>query len=175
MRKIPYPLLCILLALLLSAGDALAQRRGGGHLAARGGARASVNARPHVAARASTGTRPGANGGGVQRNFDANRNRDVNRNVNRDININRDIDVNHHGGWYDDYDGCCHHPIATAAAVTAAAVTTAAVIGSVANTLPLGCTTMVVNGIAYEQCGSAWYAPQFVGTDTTYVVVAPPT
>jgi hypothetical protein len=32
----------------------------------------------------------------------------------------------------------------------------------------------MVNGLTYQQCGSTWYQPQFAGTSTTYVVVAPP-
>jgi len=32
----------------------------------------------------------------------------------------------------------------------------------------------IVNGISYWQCGSAYYQPQFSGTDATYVVVAAP-
>jgi hypothetical protein len=51
---------------------------------------------------------------------------------------------------------------------------TAAAIGSTVYTLPSSCTTVVVNGFTYEQCGSAWYQPQFSGTTTTYVVVSPP-
>jgi hypothetical protein len=31
-----------------------------------------------------------------------------------------------------------------------------------------------VNGISYQQCGSTWYEPQFIGTDASYVVVNPP-
>jgi hypothetical protein len=80
------------------------------------------------------------------------------------------VDV--HGGYYQ--DGCCYHPVAAAAAVTATAVATAAAIGSTASALPPACTPVVVNGLTYQECGSTWYQPQFVGTDTTYVVVAAP-
>jgi hypothetical protein len=95
-------------------------------------------------------------------------NRSVERNVSRDI--DRDVDVDVHGGW----GGCCYHPVAAAAAVTTAAVATAAVVGSVVNTLPPACSAIVVNGFTYQQCGSTWYQPQFVGGSTTYAVVNPP-
>ena len=91
-------------------------------------------------------------------------------NVNQNVNVNRDVDVYVHGG----YGGCCHHPVATAAAVTATAVVTAAVVGSILHTLPPSCTTVVVNGFAYQQCGTVWYQPQFSGTTTTYVLVNSP-
>jgi len=94
---------------------------------------------------------------------------------NRPVNV-ADVDVN--GGWggYGDWnDGCCfNHPIAAAAAIGTAAAITNAAIGSVVYTLPASCTTVTVNGYTYEQCGSTWYQPQFVGDDMNYVVVNPP-
>jgi|OpeIllAssembly_1097287.scaffolds.fasta_scaffold41214_2 hypothetical protein len=99
------------------------------------------------------------------------RNTSVNKvNVDRSTNVDIDID-RRHGGW--DYDDHHHHPIATAAAVTATAVVTAAVVGSVVHTIPPSCTTVVVNGLAYQQCGSTWYQPQYVGSQVQYVVIAP--
>jgi hypothetical protein len=98
----------------------------------------------------------------------------ANRNVNRNVSVNRDVDIDvdrHYGGWG---EGCCYHPVATAAAVTAAAVTTAAVIGSVVHALPPSCSAVNVNGVTFQQCGSTWYQPQFVGTTVNYVVVNPP-
>jgi hypothetical protein len=65
-------------------------------------------------------------------------------------------------------------PVARAAVVTGAAVATAAVVGSVVATLPPHCTSMVVGGVAYQQCGSAWYQPRYAGSQVTYVVVNPP-
>jgi hypothetical protein len=113
----------------------------------------------------------------VNRNVNVNRNANVNRNtnvnVNRNVNIDRDVDVHVHGGYYGGY-GCCYHPVATAAAVTAAAVVTAAVVGSVVHSIPPSCASVIVNGFAYQQCGSTWYQPQFSGTTTTYVVVNAP-
>jgi hypothetical protein len=93
-----------------------------------------------------------------------------NVNVHRDVNVHHDVnvDVDYHN-HYDDH----YHPVATAAAVTAAATVTAAVVGSVVHALPGGCQPVVVNGVTYQQCGSTWYQPQFVGTQVNYVVVAP--
>jgi hypothetical protein len=108
-------------------------------------------------------------------NVNVNRNKNVNVNSNRNTNVNVhrdvDVDVHHHGGYY---GGCCYHdnyhPIATAAAITATAI----VVGSMVNTLPSGCSTVIVNGFAYQQCGSTWYQPQISGSSTTYVVINPP-
>jgi hypothetical protein len=67
-----------------------------------------------------------------------------------------------------------YHPVARAAVVTGAAVATAAVVGSAVRTLPPHCTPVVVGGVAYQQCGSAWYQPRYAGSQVTYVVVNPP-
>ncbi len=100
---------------------------------------------------------------------DIDRRRDVDIDVDRrrdvDIDIDRDIDIDI------DRRGCCW---GTAAAIATTAVVTAAVVGSTVNTLPPACTVTVVNGFAYQQCGSVWYQPQFVGTTTSYVVVNAP-
>jgi len=143
-------LLSITLVLLLSGLPMLAQRRGGG------GGR----------------TRTSVNQGNVNRNSNVNSNRNVNVNSNRNVNVNVDHDVYVHGGYYG--GGCCYHPVAAAAAITATAMVTAAVIGSMVNTLPPSCSVVMVNGLTYQHCGSTWYQPQFVGTSTTYVVVAAP-
>jgi hypothetical protein len=104
-------------------------------------------------------------------NRNANLNRNTNVNVNRNVNVN--VNNNYHGGGY--YGGgCCYHPIAAAAAVTATAVVTAAVVGSIVHSVPPSCSSVIVNGLAYQQCGSTWYQPQFSGTTTTYIVVNPP-
>ena len=65
-------------------------------------------------------------------------------------------------------------PVARAAVATAAVVGTAAVIGSVAASVPPTCTTTMVGNVAYQQCGSTWYQPQYAGSQVTYVVVHPP-
>jgi hypothetical protein len=100
-----------------------------------------------------------------------NTNRNVNVNRNTNVNVNRNVDVNVRGGGY--YGGCCYHeyhPVATAAAVVA----TAAIVGSIVASIPPSCTTVMVNGFAYRQCGNTWYQPQISGSSTTYVVVNPP-
>jgi hypothetical protein len=144
---------------------------GGGGFASRGSARSSVTTRPsfsppvnrppaNVNRPANPVVRPPNIAGG-----------DVN--FNRPINVG-DVDVHHDYGRPG--TGCCYydHPVAAAAVVGTAAAVTAAAIGSTVYTLPSSCTTVVVNGFTYEQCGSAWYQPQFSGTTTTYVVVSPP-
>jgi hypothetical protein len=115
-------------------------------------------------------------GGGNYRSAaqtNVNRNTNINRNTNVDVNRNVNVNVNgYRGGYY--YGGCCYHPVAAAAAVAATAIVTAAVVGSIVNSIPPSCTTVIVNGLAYQQCGSTWYQPQFAGTATTYIVVNPP-
>jgi hypothetical protein len=112
-----------------------------------------------------------------QKNVNSNRNdnKNVNVNSNRNKNVNVDVDVDHRGGHN---NGCCYndhdnfHPVATVAAVAV----TAAVVGSIvnANSMPPGCTTVMANGYAYQQCGNTWYQPQMSGSSTTYIVVNSP-
>jgi hypothetical protein len=119
----------------------------------------------------------GNRGGNINRGTNVNRNENINRNtnVNQNVNVNRNVNVNVNSNYYGGgYSGCCYHPVATAAAVTATAVVTAAVVGSIVNTLPPSCSTVIVNGLAYQQCGSTWYQPQLSGSATTYVVVNAP-
>ncbi len=103
----------------------------------------------------------------VNRNSNKNVNVNSNRNVNKNVNVN--VNVDHRGGYH---GGCCYdpHPVARVAGVVATAV----IIGSIVNTLPTGCSTVIVNGFAYQQCGSTWYQPQIAGSTTTYVVVNHP-
>jgi hypothetical protein len=159
MNKAIYYSLIGILAMILAVGTFVnAQRRGGGGGGgnySRGSAQTSVN-RP-----SNSNYNRNAN---VNRNTNVNRNSNVN--VNRNVNVNVRNDVNYHGGYYG--GGCCYHPVATAAAVTAATMVTAAVIGSVVNTIPPSCTTVMVNGVTYQQCGSTWYQPQFVGSNSSY-------
>ncbi|MFC0686269.1 hypothetical protein [Novosphingobium clariflavum] len=132
---------------------------GGGHRPAGGGH--NVN-RPSGGNHGGGGHRPPSRGGST-----------VNINHN-DVNINRNVHVdNHHGGHHNDHwnDWDDHwHPLETAATVAV----TAAVVGSIVRTIPPSCSTMVVNGISYSQCGSTWYQPQYVGSSVQYVVVNPP-
>jgi len=92
----------------------------------------------------------------------------VNRNINRNINRNVHVDVDRHGWGYG------YHPIATGVAVGATAAVTAAVIGSVVYSLPPSCSSVIVNGISYQQCGSTWYQPQYAGSNVSYTVVNAP-
>lgn len=160
-------------ALLAASFDADAGPR------ARGAARTSVN---HGGGAHAGAANRGTHAANVDRSAASNRTANVNRNtsVNRNTNVNRntsidvhndidiDVDDHWHNDWYDD------HPVATAAAVTGAVALTAAAVGSIVNTVPPSCVTTVVNGIAYQQCGSTWYQPQYAGTQVQYVVVNPP-
>jgi hypothetical protein len=109
----------------------------------------------------------------ANRNINANRNvnanQNINANVNRNVNVNRDVNVDVDRNYYGDWDDRWH-PVATAAAVA----TTAAIVGSIVTSIPPSCSTVVVNGIGYSQCGSTWYQPQYAGTSVQYVVVNPP-
>jgi hypothetical protein len=139
--------LSIAFAVVVAVGPALAAQKG-----VRSSARSNVNS---------------------NKNVNVNQNKNVNRNTNVNVNknVNVDVDVHHRGGYYG--GGCCYHephPLATAVAVVA----TAAIIGSMVNTLPPSCQTVIVNGFAYHQCGSTWYQPQMSGSSTTYIVVNPP-
>ncbi|UVE16220.1 hypothetical protein NVV93_11360 [Pseudomonas sp. LS44] len=69
----------------------------------------------------------------------------------------------HYYGWYD--------PIVAGVVVGA---TTAMVVGSVVSSVPANCVPVLVNGLTYQQCGSTWYQPQYVGMQLQYVVVTPP-
>lgn len=115
--------------------------------------------------------RPGGyRGTSVNRNGNFNRNTNVN--VNRNVNVN--MENNNRDGYYGGYGGCCCHPVATAAATTAAVAVTAAAVGSIVHSIPPSCTNVVINGLAYAQCGNTWYQPQLSGSPTTYVVVNAP-
>lgn len=181
------------MATLLSP-DAAA-RGGGARGGGGGGARTSVNhaggggaarsSGASAANRGAAGANRAAAGGNANRgnaNRDtANRGNRTNidnsqRNTNRNTNIERNTNVNIEGNG-----GCCDndwyggdHPLAAAAAVTATVALTSAAIGSIVYSVPPSCVTTVVNGMTYQQCGSTWYAPQYVGTNVQYVVVNPP-
>ena len=91
----------------------------------------------------------------------------TNVNVNRNVNVN--VDVDHHGGYYGGYGRPYpYHPVARA-------VGTAMVVGAIVSTLPAtGCTTVMIGGIGYRQCGTTWYQPQYQGTTVVYQVVNAP-
>jgi Family of unknown function (DUF6515) len=147
------------------------QRGGGGSHTSRGSAQTSVN-------HGSSNNRNTNTNVNRNTNTNVNSNKNVNVNANKNVNVNVDNNRNaYYGGGYN--NGCCYHQsiggaVATAAAVTATTMVTAAVVGSMVNTLPPSCSTVMVNGMSYSQCGSTWYQPQFVGSNTTYVVVNAP-
>ena len=142
-----------------------------------GGARASAHANVNRPAQRPNRQANRPAGGAVNRNVDHNRNidrnRDVNRNVNRNVNRDVHVDVDHHYD-HDHWNDWDDHPFATAAAVTAGVAVTRAVIGSIVYSLPPSCVTTVINGVAYQQCGSDWYEPRYAGTSVQYVVINAP-
>ena len=161
--------ICAALAavLLIPPGEAEARR-------GRGATRTHVN--PNVS-RARTPDVSRANRD-VSRNVNRGANRDVNRSVNRDV--NRDIDRSFHGDIDLDVDRDYYgrygwgYPAARAVGVAAATTATAIAVGTVVATLPSSCASVVVGGVAYQQCGSTWYQPRYAGSQVTYVVVDQP-
>ncbi len=150
---------------------------GGGNHSSRGSATSSVNKGNNKSSNRNSNNNTNVNRN-TNTNVNSNKNTNVNVNSNKNVNVNVDNNRNgYYGGGYN--NGCCYHQsiggaVATAAAVTATSMVTAAVIGSMVNTLPPSCTSVIVNGIAYQQCGSTWYQPQFAGGNTTYVVINSP-
>jgi len=132
----------MLLALMPQQADA---RRGN----KKGGTRTSVN---H-----SSNKNRNVN---VNSNKSSNTNVNVNRNKNTNRNVNVDVDV--------DRRGRRRGGVWTGVAV---GVSTAIVVGTIVSTLPTGCTTIIQNGISYQQCGTVRYQPQYSGNNVTYVVV----
>ncbi|SNS19766.1 hypothetical protein SAMN06295912_102223 [Sphingomonas laterariae] len=86
--------------------------------------------------------------------------------------------------WYDNDDdfavgmavGAVTGAVVGSAAASSSSTTVvvAPAVGTVVVTLPAGCSAVMIGNITYQQCGSAWYRPQYVGTSLQYVVVAPP-
>jgi hypothetical protein len=60
------------------------------------------------------------------------------------------------------------------AAPPAAPAATAVPIGTVVQALPAGCTSMVVSGVSYSNCGGSFYKAAFQGNNLVYVVVPKP-
>jgi hypothetical protein len=139
-----------------------AGKRGGGVTANRQGAAAS-NRQVRSSATSNINHNRTTTTTNVNRNISGSVNRDVNVNIDRDVDVN--VRRNYYDGWDDHW-----HPVASAAAVTATAVA----IGSLVRTLPPSCSTVVVDGVSYSQCGGTWYLPQYSGTTVQYVVVNPP-
>ena len=101
--------------------------------------------------------------------------------MNRPVN-NWDVDID--GGWGAGW-GCCHYGYGLGAAAVGAAAGYAAAEyyddddyyaypSPVTYGLPADCTTTVVNGVTYQQCGSDYYEPQFSGSEVTYISVNSP-
>jgi len=67
-----------------------------------------------------------------------------------------------------------YRPVARPVVRAAAVVGTAAVVGSVVSTLPPACHSVIVGGVAYQECGTSWYRPYYSGTTINYTVVNPP-
>ena len=53
-------------------------------------------------------------------------------------------------------------------------IATGVAVGTAVAMLPSGCTTVVVGGIGYNQCGSTWYQPFYSGVTVQYISVNPP-
>jgi len=150
--------------------EAAPQRKPGGG--------AAVKARPAPSGNRTvnhSGNRAASNSGNRSVRNSANTNinnahiNNNNVNVNRDVNVNVNNGYDHYHDYHDDWDDHWH-PVATAAAIGV----TAAVVGSIVSSVPPSCSTVIVNGISYTQCGSTWYQPQYAGTTVQYVVVNPP-
>ena len=119
-----------------------------------------------MAARNTTRTSIQHNSGG-RSNVNVNRNTNVN--VNRNTNVN--VNVNNNRGYY---GGGYYHSGPSVGGVIAATVATAIVVGAIVNSLPPNCTTLMLNGLTYQNCGGTYYQPQYQGSSVTYVVVNHP-
>jgi len=102
-----------------------------------------------------------------RRNTNVNVNRNTNVNVRHNTNVNVNVNRGYYGGVY--YD---RGP--SVAGVVAATVATAIVVGTIVNSLPPSCSTVIVNGFAYQNCGGTYYQPQYQGSSVTYIVVNHP-
>ncbi|EKJ95051.1 MULTISPECIES: hypothetical protein [Hyphomicrobiales] len=54
------------------------------------------------------------------------------------------------------------------------ATATAVAVGTIIATLPPDCTTVVVNGVSYRDCGGNWFEPRYDGHTVIYVAVSDP-
>jgi hypothetical protein len=136
----------------------------------RGGTRTNVNRGGNVNRNANVNRNRNAN---VNRNTNVNRNANVNVNRNANVNVNRNVNVHggyHGGGYYHDHDDGIG--VGGAIAIGVAGMAIGSMITAAA--LPPSCSTVSVNGITYQQCGSTWYQPQYSGSQVNYIVVNPP-
>lgn len=109
---------------------------------------------------------------GTRTNLSGNRNNNVNINGgHNDVDINVDVDNGWNNGPWDDH----WHPVGAAVAVGTTVAVTRAIVGTRVYVLPsTTCTVYPYAGATYYVCGDDWYAPQYVGTQVTYVVVKRP-
>ncbi len=117
---------------------------------------------------------------GGRKSYD--RSRDVNIKHKKDVNINVKKNVHVHGGYHGrPYYGRPHYDyhyhdrgVSTGAAVAIglAGLAVGAMIAS--SQVPPSCSVVTVRGVPYQQCGSTWLQPQYVGSQVNYVVVNPP-
>ncbi len=59
-------------------------------------------------------------------------------------------------------------------AVYGAPVAAGIAIGATVASLPPSCSTEVINGVTYYNCGGTYYQPAYDGPNLVYVVVSPP-
>jgi len=182
----------------LCANDAMAQRGGGGRggsggsASHGGGGGGGIHGGRQAQSSVSSsyrggggGNRSSASGNTANRsgntasrsnttNRTNNSNRTTNVGSNNNVNINRgDVNVDIDGGGYN--NGCCRarYPIAAGVAIGAVAGMTAAAVGSYYYGLPAGCGQVMMGGIGYYQCGSAYYQQSMNGDQVVYVAVNP--
>jgi hypothetical protein len=163
----------VVIAFLLVAAVSMAepQRRGGG--GRPGGGSAGAGGAGAGRAGGSASVNRDVSSSSIRSNQDVTRSATRSGDVNRNVDVDREVDV-HGDVGYDRWG----HPIAAGAVVGAtagaAAAATSAALGSTVAVLPPSCSTVVVNGVGYSQCGSAWYQPFYSGTTVQYMAVSPP-
>jgi len=74
----------------------------------------------------------------------------------------------YYGGYYRGY------PTYPAGGVVTGMAIGSTMTAATFNAQKASCSTLVVNGTSYYQCGSTWYQPSSQGGNVTYVVVNPP-
>jgi hypothetical protein len=178
----PRVLTCVVLgaaALSMALADGAAARGGGGGGGGRGGGGGGQMAQGSVAAaNRSAGGATLADRSGSRSNISTgdintgNRNNINNGNINVGNDINIDIDGGYGNRPHVSHPIAPSHPVGAAVAVGAIAATTAAVAGSYYYSLPPGCTTVTINGVSYNECGTVYYQQRWEGNDVVYVAVS---
>ncbi|MGE0684052.1 MAG: hypothetical protein AB7P69_24490, partial [Candidatus Binatia bacterium] len=79
-----------------------------------------------------------------------------------------------HGGYYGGYYRGYGYPAYPAGGVAAGMAIGSTMTAAAFNQQKASCTTLIVNGMTYYQCGSTWYQPSSQGSNVTYIVVSPP-